>query len=120
MFPEKEKTDTITHAEEENTPTTSPERPRAARSTSETTPRPDQPPVGAGLVPARWLNSELDHFVRTITRPVLTIGGAAVWVWFIVAGVNYPPAFQWLVIASWLEWFGERAVKRLIALGGPK
>ena len=75
---------------------------------------------------ASWLNTELDHkpalsaaeWVRTITRPVLTIGGAAVWVWFIVAEVNYPPAFQWLIIASWLEWFGERAVKRLTELGG--
>ena len=42
------------------------------------------------------------------------------WVWFIVAGVNYPPAFQWIVIASWTAWFGERTVKRLFELGGQK
>ena len=73
------------------------------------------PDPGPG--PGSWFNAEL---VRTITRPVLTIGGAAAWVWFIVAEVNYPPAFQWLIIASWLEWFGERAVKRLAELGGPR
>lgn len=52
-----------------------------------------------------------------ITHPVLAIGGAAAWVWFIIADeVNYPPAFQYLVMALALEWFGERAVKRLTEL----
>lgn len=120
----------VKEAGADNTATVSPSEAVAARSTSETPNPSTQPPAGSTtkptvvgaiqespMKPGSWLNTELDHFVRTVTRPILTIGGAVVWVWFILAEVNYPPALQWLIIACWLEWFGERAVKRLTELG---
>lgn len=51
-------------------------------------------------------------FVRTATRPTLTITALIAWIAFIEAKVDYPPAFQWLTIVMSLEWFGERALGR--------
>ena len=57
------------------------------------------------------------EFVRTATRPVLTLVGFAAWLVFIAYDVDYPAVFQWLVIAMCLEWFTERMVTRLAGLG---
>lgn len=53
------------------------------------------------------------HLVRTIVRPLLTIGATTVWCLFIWKGIEYPPEFQLAVLGAWGLWFGERAVKRI-------
>lgn len=52
-------------------------------------------------------------FVRTATRPVLTVIGLLAWIAFIEAGIAYPPAFEWAVLAMLGAWFGERFLARV-------
>ena len=51
-------------------------------------------------------------FVRTATRPVLTVISLLAWVMFISEEIQYPPIFQWLVVAMVGEWFSERFLTR--------
>ncbi len=59
------------------------------------------------------MKPSFSEFVRTATRPVLTIIGLLAWVMFIEAGVPYPSEFQWLVVGMAASWFGERALARV-------
>ena len=64
--------------------------------------------------------SRFGSFVKTTTRPVLTIMGFGAYIMFIKWGVLYPSEFKWVVIVMVLEWFGERALSRFSEMIGKK
>ena len=53
------------------------------------------------------------NFIRTATRPVLTVIGLMAWVAFIEEGIEPPVEFKILVGGMVGSWFGERTIKRL-------
>jgi len=76
--------------------------------------------ISADVTPrsARRSPAQLDHMVRTATRPVLTILGFLAWTTFIAYEVPVPDPFQWAVLGMLGTWFGERALKRVLQMGG--
>ena len=53
------------------------------------------------------------NFVRTCTRPVLTVIGLLAWVQFIAEGIEPPVEFKILVSGMVGTYFGERAIARI-------
>ena len=58
-------------------------------------------------------------FIRTCTRPVLTVIGLLAWVGFIAEEIEPPAEFKILVSGMIGTWFGERFITR-IQNGQPK
>ena len=53
------------------------------------------------------------EFIKSITRPFIIISGFVVYVICIMTGIEVPYLLSGLVSAVIVEYFGERAIKRL-------
>ena len=63
--------------------------------------------------PAASAKAEFGNFIRTATRPVLTLIGMVTWAALVLDGVDPPQDFKLLVGAMVGTFFGERAIARL-------
>ena len=54
-------------------------------------------------------------FIRTCTRPLLTVIGLLAWVAFIEAQIEPPAEFKFAVLGMLGTWFGERFITRIQA-----
>ena len=53
------------------------------------------------------------NFIRTCTRPLLTVIGLLSWATFIYDGIEPPAEFKILVSGMVGTWFGERFITRI-------
>lgn len=64
---------------------------------------------GTGIGTSR--SEQFSELVRTLTRPVLTIGLAVLWAWQMVHAQSVDPELKTLTIGLATWWFADRAKK---------